>query len=204
MSYMLPSLNHLRFLCCCWNSSFLINISQDCSVKTSETWATLILEVFVLACFNSEFLYFLVCLFFFFPGLSGPFLPIPRAHFVRGRNAITSVMCRFQLSGGTNAVCTSTLSLPAPYCRVPRSLLAGGNKHNPFGGSGETGPSDCVNCPYLFISSGQNIFLVTNIFMFHISHLPPVGGKQEWKRAIAGHAVAMAFVEMQDKLKKTQ
>lgn len=53
---------------------FLINISQDCSVKTIKTWAILISQMFVLACFNSDFLYSLVCLFSFFPGLRGPFL----------------------------------------------------------------------------------------------------------------------------------
>lgn len=112
--------------------------------------------------------------FFLFPWTvrSFPFFPIPRAHFVRGRIAITSIICRFQLSDGTNAVWTLTLSLPASYCLVPGSLLAGGNEHNSFGGSGETGPSDCVNCPYLFVSSRQNIFLVTTIFMFP-SHFTP-------------------------------
>jgi len=130
--------------------------------------------------------------------------PIPRAHFVRGRIAVKSIMCKFQLSDWTNAVWTLTLSLPASYCATFTSCWWK-HKHSFFGGSGETGPPVCLNWPPLAISSGQNIFLVSTIFILP-SHFRSASCRWEarMERASAGHAVSMGFVEMWDELKKTQ
>lgn len=106
--------------------------------------------------------------FFLFPwtARSFPFFPVPRAHFVRVRVAITSIMGRFQLSDATNAVQTSTLSLPPLTVMCHILILLVGTQAQLLRWIWRNRAPVCVNWPQLSVSSGQKTFLVTAIFMF--------------------------------------